>query len=603
MEVIILRTMFAIFIRSSILIAVAIFTWLPAIAQVDELPYDEWIEALSARHDPNFDNFKKVLFTLEAIDSSLRCKAVNELVHRPTDGNPYVTIRLSLLRSHFSHYTFSCDKDARDLRYMQDVLRLAYTVEDPYLIAQSNKMIGYTYFNQRLYGQAVMHYTLALEIEESLGFEKFPFSAFDPFTLGEALYHTREYKQALHYMRWGLELAASMGAGSDADPLIWMFSYNTLGLTYQKLGMYDSAFVNFDKALTLAKANNQSEWIGLINGNRGDIFYQLGQYDSAYTLLLDDMQKSLLGGKLYADNAANSMQWLARIKIKRGQTREAIAELHKANQLLKTLPSPKVQANIYYGFIEAYRQLQNTDSLYAYMQRYITVHDSIERAAAEAQAEFVQMRLDNQNNIHEISALNKEKRRIALIRNFMIVITLMGFAFGILYYNRQRLRMRLRQQKMQEEKKKVEAEVAAAREQLEFFTLHMLEKNTLVERLQEKLTTREVSDEQRQTISELSHHAILTDQDWARFKVLFEKVYPGFLHQIKTIAPDITSAELRVAALSKLRLTSKEASNLLGISHASVNKTRQRLRHRLDLDQSTILEEFLNAQVTPEGTS
>jgi hypothetical protein len=39
--------------------------------------------------------------------------------------------------------------------------------------------------------------------------------------------------------------------------------------------------------------------------------------------------------------------------------------------------------------------------------------------------------------------LNKEKRHIALVRNFVIVLTLLGSVIGLLYLNRQRLKTRL----------------------------------------------------------------------------------------------------------------------------------------------------------------
>ena len=88
-------------------------------------------------------------------------------------------------------------------------------------------------------------------------------------------------------------------------------------------------------------------------------------------------------------------------------------------------------------------------------------------------------------------------------------------------------------------------------------------------------------------------HGQTPEEDWARFKTLFEKVYPGFFQYLRITSPEITSAEQRVAAFAKLRISSKEASALLGISHASVNKTRQRLRARLGLDPEADLENYL----------
>jgi hypothetical protein len=343
-----------------------------------------------------------------------------------------------------------------------------------------------------------------------------------------------------------------------------------------------------------AASRYPEHWIPLIKGNRGDIFYKLGQYDSAYALLEEDVASSLAGGDAWADNAATSMQYLARINVKRGRVREGLAGLYDALAVLKNRYHARAQSLIYFGFMEAFERLNQSDSLLHYTQKYIAVHDSLERKATEARAEIVQVRLDNQNSMDRIKALSKEKKRIALIRNFIILLTVLLFAFGLLYYNRERLKMKLRQQRALEDAKKAEAEAIVAREQLRTFTQRLLEKNALVETLQEQLSNKEFNEEQIHAISALSQHAILTDGDWDQFRALFEKVYPGFIHQLKTKAPDITSAELRIAAMSRLRISSREAANLLGISPASVNKTRQRLRHRLDLDQGTDLEEYFN---------
>lgn len=48
-----------------------------------------------------------------------------------------------------------------------------------------------------------------------------------------------------------------------------------------------------------------------------------------------------------------------------------------------------------------------------------------------------------------------------------------------------------------------------------------------------------------------------------------------------------------MAALMKLRLTTKEAVNMLGISIESARKTRQRLKHRLNLSSDVNLEEYV----------
>lgn len=48
-----------------------------------------------------------------------------------------------------------------------------------------------------------------------------------------------------------------------------------------------------------------------------------------------------------------------------------------------------------------------------------------------------------------------------------------------------------------------------------------------------------------------------------------------------------------MAALSKLKLTAREAANLLGVSTNTVYTTKRRLRQRLGLEQDSELDAYL----------
>lgn len=63
----------------------------------------------------------------------------------------------------------------------------------------------------------------------------------------------------------------------------------------------------------------------------------------------------------------------------------------------------------------------------------------------------------------------------------------------------------------------------------------------------------------------------------------FEKIYPNFSNALKKISPNISANELKLCALIRLNLSSKEIGQLLNITQDSVNKARYRLRKKLGL--------------------
>jgi len=110
------------------------------------------------------------------------------------------------------------------------------------------------------------------------------------------------------------------------------------------------------------------------------------------------------------------------------------------------------------------------------------------------------------------------------------------------------------------------------------------------------LIKKEMNADQVNRIAELTQHTILTEEDWERYKMLFENVYPGFFFQLRSKNPDISLAEQRIAALIKLKLSVKESAALLGISPNSVYKSRQRLKNRLGFEFDAELDESFTAE-------
>ncbi len=155
------------------------------------------------------------------------------------------------------------------------------------------------------------------------------------------------------------------------------------------------------------------------------------------------------------------------------------------------------------------------------------------------------------------------------------------------------MKMKYQQELAVQEKLRVEQEMESAKIQLNMFTQNIIEKTNLIEQLELQVYNRSISERDQQVITELSNQTILTEDDWDKFRSLFEKIFPLFFQRLKNKTADITMAEQRMAALTRLQLTSRQMASMLGISVDSVHKTRQRLRRRFDLDNDANLEDYI----------
>lgn len=84
--------------------------------------------------------------------------------------------------------------------------------------------------------------------------------------------------------------------------------------------------------------------------------------------------------------------------------------------------------------------------------------------------------------------------------------------------------------------------------------------------------------------------------DCAGVPRVFNVVYPDFIPRLKAELPQLTPGDELLCMLIFLQRTTQEMTVFLGISRASVNTARYRLRQKFGLDKSVDLDEFLTSR-------
>lgn len=79
-----------------------------------------------------------------------------------------------------------------------------------------------------------------------------------------------------------------------------------------------------------------------------------------------------------------------------------------------------------------------------------------------------------------------------------------------------------------------------------------------------------------------------------KFRQDFNAVYPRYLPALRQHCPDLTHTDELIAMLLLLEQNNDEIALTLGVTKASVNKARSRMRKRLGLvETGVVLEDFL----------
>jgi DNA-binding CsgD family transcriptional regulator len=377
-----------------------------------------------------------------------------------------------------------------------------------------------------------------------------------------------------------------------------MMCNNTIGLAYHRMGLYDSAFLYYEKSKKLSsQLSNKTAgkvWHCIVSANMGQIDFAQARYSVALPLFVMDYQISKENG-IY-DNAGNSLQWAAKTNLALGNKAEALHQIRESFALLKKWPNPaNYFQNAYLTASQIFKALGDDDSAYYYSRKYTLLHDSLEKKIYQSSISISQLRLNNEKNRYSIQRLEMEKTDQLQKRNYIIALIILVGAIVLLLINRQRQKLKLKAQIVDQEKRRIETEMESAREKLKIFRQSIVEKTSLISKLQQQVENKISTKEGEKLIEELSHQTILTEEDWLKFKSLFSTIYPDFFEKMNQQVSNITQAEQRMAALTRLHLTTKQMAAILGISPNSVIKSKQRLRQRFNLQTDQHVEEFITS--------
>lgn len=420
------------------------------------------------------------------------------------------------------------------------------------------------------------------------GYRELPSAGFLLFRLAIGHLHFREPRIAIRHLKEAVRLP-----GNSAVSMVNL--YNTTGMAYVSIQQYDSAVFYYRKALDHAVVWDTS-WIGVISGNIGNVYFHQQKYDTAARLLYRDLTLSLQAEKY--ESATNAAALLGKIYLIQENMPATEQMLETCRQLLPHSHTSRWRAE-YYECLSAYykynknyeRALQYTDSFILYTKYYST----------ERQREILEQarnKTETEAHLANIRLLESEKSRQIFVRNTIIIIFILTFIVIIQALRKINFRRKKEREIFEIEKRRKEEELHNAKYLLNSYIESLKQKQQLVDRfsheieqLQQMTGTSPAIAEKEEVLKRLQTATILTEEDWLNFKKLFTRVHSDFFIRLNEKFPNLTQAEIRLLALSKLGLSVNEKANMLGISPDSVRRAKQRLVKKTGLQEYEITKE------------
>ncbi len=399
-------------------------------------------------------------------------------------------------------------------------------------------------------------------------------------------YQFGDYANAIRYFKESMNAPAPWASTAYLHE-----TQNTIGLCYQALKQYDSAIYFFQLSHDRSLQLKNKFWAALTDGNKGYTYYLMGDYDRAFPLMEADFHASAEAGE--TGSAMNAALGLAAICLYRGNTVLAEQFIVYAR---KYINRDYINQNVsYYRSLYLISKLRgNYRDAVVFVDSFMYFRDSQSKISDSKIISQARLKVEVDQHVNELKLLESSRSRQVLIRNGLLIGLILVGIIAALLVNRRLIRRKREIEVAAMEKKHALAALERSRQELLAFTSALKEKNELIESFRqeiEKLRQSDIGSERIEQLNQLVNASLLTEEDWKQFRLLFDKVYPGFFIRMKEKMPDLGSADTRLMALTKLQLSQKEMAAMLGVGYDAIRKARQRLRQKINLPEEGSLDE------------
>ncbi len=326
-----------------------------------------------------------------------------------------------------------------------------------------------------------------------------------------------------------------------------------LGALANESGAYQEALTYLNEALEICQRIEDRDGTTRALHNLGVCHDLQGNYRQALRYLRRSAKEARAIGNLRSSGFTYAC--IGGILRKTGQAEQGISMLQKAAAIARQVEDIHLEYNIYNELSNAYEACGNLAEALACYRRYSDMREEVEgtetrRKIAELQIRFDLERAEQEKELYRLRNEQLEKD----LRIKTGELTAMA------------LRLVQRSEMMDSVKQDI-AEVLVAQNGSAHPTLH--------------------------TVLHTIQGDTRADGEWQTFQQQFHRVHPDYIRTLSLRFPSLSPTELKICALLKIDLNSKEVARLLHVSVRDIENHRYRIRKKLNLCSSDNLATFL----------
>lgn len=359
--------------------------------------------------------------------------------------------------------------------------------------------------------------------------------------------------------------------------------YNNIGNIYQSRGELKSAEEYYNKGLKLSIQKKDDIDVGIIAGNLAKILIEQREYSKALEFLNQSMEARQRINDL--PGIAKSCYIFANYYDAMNDHKRAVEYAKKSletGQQVGALNTGRIASMELYEYS---KKAGDFKEALAFHELYMKLSDSLVNEKNVSQVTQMQAKFEY-DKLQKEQEIKEKKARLIYITSIISLIAGLVISFLLI------ILFRGRANKVQFENEKLEQNIDLKNKELATNVMYLVKKNELINGITNKLLSlKEKLDENNREplqgiIVELQN--VMDKEVWEEFEFRFQQVHRNFYKNLQTRFPELSPAEIKLAAFLKLNMTSKDIASITGQSIKSLEVARARLRKKLGITNQDI---------------
>ena len=485
----------------------------------------------------------------------------------------------------------------------KDVIKNDVDPSDKRLLIDIYRGIGTSYSNMGEYLNAIEYLLQSASIAEEIGNKRKQSSALND--IGTTYLSMQNYDEAEKYLKKSLLIKEELNSLKGIAA-----TYQNLGSVEYKRKNYKNAMEYYEKALKIRKDIGVEDGVTVLLASIAAVHHDEGDHEKALEQYNFALEKAIKEGRKELESvilvnlsalANDKEEFIEALKI----GKECLNISQKINHRLNIL-------NAHINLSHAFAALDDFENAFYHMAQAKIYNDSLSDNEATIEIGRLESQYQLESKQKELNLLKTQKELVDDKNTLLILIITLLFILGLILFYTISKRNKMKVSQLAVEKKLIVSEKELTEErlkneklqkveykqQLDEITKAMLQKNEAFGKLEKDLEQMKVEKfsqltKENKSVTETVLKVSQSKEDWNTFMEYFQKNYHDYLDRLKSEFNDLTPYELRLCALLKINLSTKEIATLLNIAPASLRTSKYRLRKKLALEEKTNLSDFL----------